>query len=291
MGIGLIWQNSVVLALADMGINAETFFQDEYELLRCNESLVVHLIPIDHHFNPEDLIALQSAYQAKGINLVQLWEDIWHTRRPQVLGRITSLLGLNKKLHGRKAVVRVIDQEQAAAFLNDNHIQGTARSKYKFALEIAGEIVAVACFSAVRLMTRTAADYRSAELIRFASLSGFTVTGGFTKLLKYFIAVVGPDDIMSYADRDWSLGNAYERSGFTLAGVTPPAQIWLERKELTRFFPHRLPVSLDQNADAEALPEHAAAPDDRFVPIFNTGNLKYKLYLGRENVPTLPIVP
>ena len=40
------------------------------------------------------------------------------------------------------------------------------------------------------------------------------VSGGMGKLLKAFIKDVQPDDIMSYADLEWSEGTVYEQLGF-----------------------------------------------------------------------------
>lgn len=278
MGIGLIWQSSVWLALQDIGVVAVPVSHDKYDLILCNETVVLNLISLDSNYDAQRLIELQEGYQLNNITLLQLWEDIWHTRHQQVLGRIKSILGLNKRLHGRKAVINVINQKQADDFLMDNHIQGSAKSKYKFALNIDGQIVAVACFSNIRFMKRISSDYRSVELIRFATLIGFTVTGGFTKLLKYFIKMISPNDIMSYADRDWSLGNAYEQSGFKLVQVTPPSQIWLKKEEMVRFFPHRLPgevVGVIKQDERDLI----TTIDDEYMSVFNTGNLKYILYL------------
>jgi hypothetical protein len=47
-------------------------------------------------------------------------------------------------------------------------------------------------------------DFRSYELLRFASLQGYVVVGGMDKLMKAFMHENQPDDIMSYADKDWS---------------------------------------------------------------------------------------
>jgi len=265
LGVGLIWQNSVWIALQDNGIIARTEIYDRYDLIMINDKLVINLIPLDNDYSASELIDLQSVYQLKNVVLVQLWEDIWLTRQEQVIGRIKSILGLNKRLHGRKGLVTVIDQTEADDFLIANHIQASAKARYKFALQIDGQTVAVACFSNVRWMKGISASYKSVELIRFATRMGYTVTGGFTKLLKHFIKLIQPDDVMSYADRDWSLGNAYELSGFKLVETTPPAKIWLQKEEMIRYFPHRMP-DLGQ---------------DKFAAVFNTGNLKYILYLNK----------
>lgn len=273
------WQLDFIAALSESGIACK---EDSREILVLLDKgqVAVNMVSLQQEIDPEELIALQSDYQQQNIYLVHLWEDIWKTRRKQVLGRIASILGLNKTLHGRKARVMAINQAEADAFLEENHLQASAKAKYKFALHIEGELVAVALFSGGRPMNRIAPDYRSYELIRFASLIGFTVTGGFSKLLKHFINLVKPDDLMSYADKDWSLGNAYDLSGFKLVEESPAVAIWLNRTTLKRSFTHRLPTALQagmKEMNKEQQEQYLLEND--YLPVFNTGNLKYILYL------------
>ena len=41
-------------------------------------------------------------------------------------------------------------------------------------------------------------------------------------MLKAFIEDVGPDDVMSYADLEWSRGDVYRQLGFVLEGQKKP---------------------------------------------------------------------
>lgn len=222
--------------------------------------LILNLIPLENDYTAEGMTELKEEFREEGINLVHIWEDLWRMRKQQVLNRVQSMLGGNERIHARKTRVQRITALEAAAFLDANHVQGAVKAKYKLALMQGDQMVAVACFSNLRLMTKSPA-YRSAELVRFANLAGFTVTGGLTKLLKYFMEAYQPDDIMSYADRDWSDGNAYVQAGFELMEVMPPAEIYVDRSTLNRYFAHRRP------------------PEGDFIKIFNTGNLKYILRL------------
>lgn len=273
------WQSDFLNALTEKGIHHQEAEASGLILLK-GYPVAVHLVPLGTDLSPESLIEFQHTLQIEGICLVHLWEDIWYTRRSQVLGRIESLLGLNRKLHGRKAKVSVINQKEADDFLLENHLQGSAKVKYKFALKIEDKLVAVALFSAGRPMKQLGPDYRSYELVRFASLIGYTVTGGFTKLLKHFIHLVRPNDIMSYADRDWSLGHAYDQSAFKLVETLPPAMICLDQQNYNRIFPHRLPVELqEQWIKPDETLQRQLLLDHGYQLVFNTGNLKYILYL------------
>lgn len=269
MGVTIDWQEDVISSLTVIGIEVEWLpTADTFRLLYCNQKVLVNLISLSDKHQAADALALQQSFWTKGIYLIQLWEDIWRTRKEQVIGRLCSILGLNKRLHGRKGKIAVLNQQQADEFLLVNHIQGSAKSKYKFGLEINGLLVAVACFSGTRPMKRIGEEYKSIELIRFATAVGFTVTGGFSKLLQHLIKQVKPNDVMSYADRDWSLGQAYDLAGFQLVDSLPPAEIWLNENTLTRYFIHRLPDGLS-----------VSEASSHYLKIFNTGNLKYILYL------------
>ena len=77
-----------------------------------------------------------------------------------------------------------------------------------------GTLIAVATFSNARRWVKEGKEIRSYEWTRYASLPDLRVSGGMGKMLKAFIKEVHPDDIMSYADLEWSEGEVYERLGF-----------------------------------------------------------------------------
>jgi hypothetical protein len=264
VGLKPDWLTDVFLSLEALEIRLYQKFDERLNLLELDGGrLILNLIPIVNDYSPELLLAAQSSYKEQGILLVQLWEDIWVNKKAQVLSRISAILGRNVKIFARKTTIHQLDQDQADEFLINNHLQGSTKARYKFGLRYEGEVVAVATFSATRLMKFKDPVYRSAELIRFASKSGITVTGGMTKLMKHYITLIKPNDLMSYADRDWSLGNGYLVAGFSLDEVREPADLWLDTQSGKRYFSHRKPQE---------------EPGSLYVKIFNTGNLKYILY-------------
>jgi len=273
------WQQSLINRLGESGFEVDSELSGGYTLItfKTYDKLVLNLVSLYNLTDPVDLINLQRLYQADDIQLVQLWEDIWLTRPGQVLSRISSLLGRNQKVHGRKTRVRSITQPEADDFLNRFHLQGSVKARHRYALEIAGEMVAVALFSGKRNMTRKRPDYISVELMRFANAAGITVQGGLSKLIKYLINALSPDDVMTYADLDWSYGKGYTKLGFELTEQSPPAEIWLSRETMSRYFPHRLP---DEAKVFLLTPDFSDKMRSlRYTRVYNTGNLKYILYL------------
>ncbi|MBC7567761.1 MAG: hypothetical protein H7223_12455 [Pedobacter sp.] len=257
------WHNELLTELNSVGLHYEVFVQEDYShvLLEGGE-VVLNLLNLNNSKTPEKVLSIQSVCNLEKKQLIHLWEDVWLTRKEQVLSRLKAIAGLNIRVHARKTEIVSLSQPEADLFLNINHLQFSVGAKYRYGLVVDNVLVAVACFSGLRKMHNGTMDYRSAELIRFANLRGVTVIGGFTKLLSHFIKRHQPNDIMSYADRDWSKGSAYERSGFILAGITPPAIILVNKNTLCRIFAHRM-------SDLESA--------DHYHKIFNTGNLKYIL--------------
>jgi hypothetical protein len=274
VGVKAGWVSIFEAALANNGIVGKAIIHGSFFLTHIVESgLVINCISLINTYTIEQVLEAQNDFQLKGLHMVNLWEDVWRERQIQVLNRIHSLAGRNIRLHGRKTTVLSMNKQQADDFLSAFHIQGPALARYKYGLVHDHELVAVATFSGTRLMRQHAAGYRSAELIRFATKPGYTVTGGLTKLIKHFAAQVHTNDIMSYADRDWSTGRGYEAAGFTFHSLIPAAELWLDTCTNKRYFQHRLP----QLPDADTIVGNQA--NDRFIKVFNTGNLKYILYL------------
>lgn len=250
-----------------------------FQIVCIKEQVYVHLVPLRNKFLPQQLLSLQAVYQQKGLTLVHLWEDVWHKRRNQVLSRIHSFCGFNQTLHGRKSKIIDLKKPLAEDFLEQHHLQGYINTKYNYGLTVDGTLMAVACISATRPMKSQGENYTSAELVRFATLSGHTVVGGLSKLISHFTKEVPSNDLMTYADRDWSLGKGYDLLNFQRSGISSPGYFYLDQKTFIRYAPHRLP-----KATQIAFNEQKILNLDDFLlalaykKVFNTGNLKYHLF-------------
>ncbi|WP_293310581.1 hypothetical protein [Pedobacter sp. UBA5917] len=249
------WHHQLSLALAKHNVECHFFLEDGFQLLHTNKNLIVNLLDLNNPFKPADLISLQDKYNQKGVKLAHLWEDVWITRPDQVLARIKSLMGNNIRIHGRKTKATKITKPIADAFLEENHLQGPVSSRYKIGLFEKENLVAVATFSALRKMNHSE-NYKSAELIRFAVKAGFSITGGLSKLIAYFAETYKPNDVMTYADRDWSAGEAYLTLGFEQTAVLEP-QVYILDENLKRVLKKDNQVSVQE--------------------VFNTGSLKFIL--------------
>jgi hypothetical protein len=274
------WIDEVESSLLTLGFSTLNYAHSSHDILVIERSsLIINLLSIDNNTTSEQVIALQEDFHKQGKTMINLWEDRWICNRDQVMFRLKSLLGLNYRIHGRKTILRRVSRTESDTFFNLNHLQGTAKARHLYGLFYNDEIVAVAGFSGTRLMPREGENYRSAELVRFACKGGVTVIGGLTKLIKHFMNELKPDDLMSYADRDWSVGKGYDASGFVLNQTTDPMVIWLCKANLKRYFIQRLPLNILRDLEDLTIDDKTRyLLAHNFIKLFNTGNLKYKLY-------------
>ena len=88
------------------------------------------------------------------------------------------------------------------------------------------------------------------------------------KLLSTFITEVKPDDIMSYADLEWSDGEVYRKLGFIAESTKSPVMFDIDTKGWSRT-----PVPHAGYAASESRPREG------HLWYLNEGSLKYRLKL------------
>ncbi len=242
------------------------------------KNIVLHCVSLKNVV--DDVTFFQKISQLlaqKNIRVIHLWEDVWQTKRNILESRLMSLFGKSETIPARLTQVQRIDKPTLDKFLINNHLQGKVNAKLKYGLFLPSRyfrviqnekvlqeninkeafLVAVASFSNAKKFIREGKEFRSYELIRFANYQGFTVVGGLNKLLKMFIHEHAPDDIMTYADADWSDGTNYEKIGFERIELTTPLSFELDNETFTRKL-------ADENTKAK---------------IYNSGNWKFLMKL------------
>ena len=205
-------------------------------------------------------------------------EDRWHSQHEMMKARLLAHMEVFDQVYARNCEIRRIDKATAAEFLAANHSYGDSSNRYRYGLFLkrhtghiasegvetwkypVGTLVAVATFSNARKWVKEDKTIRSYEWIRYASLPGLRISGGMGKLLKAFIEEVQPDDIMSYADLEWSSGEVYSTLGFAEESLKEPVMFTIDNQW------KRTPIS--------RCPQHT---DPSFLQ--NFGSLKYRLKL------------
>lgn len=222
-----------------------------------------------------DLSKSRDEIRRSGVSFVTLWQDIWLTENAIVKSRLSALLGISQRIPARMTKARRIDKPMADKFLNENHLQHSVSARLKYGLFLPKQyfrvlnpefqpdlsvteiLVAVATFSHPRIFERNDNPFRSYELIRFANVLNTTVIGGFDKLLTFFENDCRPDDIMTYADLDWSDGASYKRLGFEAVSDKDPMAFWLNTETNERFSKSKI------------------IEEEHFITVYNGGSRKF----------------
>ena len=154
-----------------------------------------------------DIGQLVSDLAKQGISPIVITEDRWYRQNEMMKSRLLAHLEMFTPVFARNCKVRKIDKDEASRFLEVNHSYGDAACRYRYGMFLKKSpetLVAVATFSNARKWQKGDKVIRSYEWTRYASLPEVRVIGGMGKLLKTFIRDVRPDDVMSYADLEWS---------------------------------------------------------------------------------------
>jgi hypothetical protein len=174
-----------------------------------------------------------------GIRLIHVWSDDWIFKQELVKKKICSLLGLEfQKVYARKCAIVSVDSKKKKNFYSTNHIKGDGVGSISYGLQYGGQLVALITFKNI--------GKGIYDLNRYAT--SCSVVGGFSKLLSHFKKNTNWSKIYTYADRSWSRGDVYLKTGFTFLSEIPPSFHGLEKdrrvnrlnythKKLSRRFP------------------------------------------------------
>lgn len=179
-----------------------------------------------HSFNPcnKDVknkhVEKTNLCENQGITLFHIWEYEWDNARTRsiIKSMILNKLNKNTKIYARNCEIREVSTSESKEFCETNHIQGNANASVKCGLYYKNKLVFLMTFGKPRFNKNY--DW---ELIRSCSLKHHTVVGGFQKLLNHFQKNQKPSSLITYANRAYSSGDVYEKTGFRKLKNTPPS--------------------------------------------------------------------
>ena len=221
--------------------------------------------------------------EEKGLQLFYIQESDWKTNRKQIwVSLINNKLGKSIKVGARKLkLYRVHENYRSIVnkFLDENHLQG-AGAQYGIAymlLDNDNIIHSVMTFGGIH--NNTNPNYY--ELKRFCNRLGYNIMGAASRLLKAFENEFKPEYLLSYAKRDWSQGNLYEKIGFTFIGNTEPSMFYIKgnkRFSRQKFQKHKL-HDLHEKGILENLNGSTAKEimlNNGYRIYYDSGNKKYE---------------
>lgn len=221
-----------------------------------------------------------NAAEKQGIRLIHIFGDEFHRKERVVYNRLKHILGIvHRRIFARKCVVREVDSSTKSKFLNKYHIQGDGKGYIHLGLFHRNRLVAVMDIGKQRPGIGKTSEEGVMELIRFATVSNFTIVGGASKLLKHFQRMNITNKLISYADRRWSNGDVYKKLGFKLINTSSP-NYWYTNNFTERL--HRIGFQRSQLAAKllkydPTLSERDNMLNNKFYRVWDCGTLRYEL--------------
>lgn len=207
----------------------------------------------------------------QNVHLMQFWE----TEINNNFDLVISMIDQNRKsIYARNCKIGTPTSAQHLEFLNQNHIQGWVNARVKLGLWFGDELVAIMTFGSPRF-----SNDAPWELLRFASLRGHRVVGGFSKLLQHFTQNHS-GDVISYAHKRLSnFANVYEKCGFEKLRETPPSYTYYhaEKPSISRYKAqkHKLSKLLgDKYCPSET--ERANMNRNQYYRVWDAGQIVYR---------------
>jgi hypothetical protein len=212
----------------------------------------------------------------KGIRLIHIWECDFRKKQDILLSNLKSILNLTEtRIYARECKIQEVTAKQASEFLKKNHLQGPTVAKIRLGLFKEGRLVSLMTFSKLRKAVGMTHKEGSYELARYCTELGTTNIGGASRLFKHFIRSYNPKYVMSFANRDWSIGNMYSKLGMQFTGYTPPGYFYVKSQfKYSRFAftKHKLvEMGYDKNKT-----EYEIMTEQGYFRIWDCGNLKYE---------------
>jgi len=168
----------------------------------------------------------------QNIQLIHIWEDDWYYKKDIIKSILSYKIKKTiSKIYARKCVIKKVTSKVSRLFLDENHIQGFAKSKYKFGLFFEDKLVSLMTFG-----YRYTNAKKEFELIRFCNKINTNVIGSASKLFKYFLNNTDIDNIISFADISMFNGDLYEKLGFDFIHKTQPNYFWIVKNKREHRF-------------------------------------------------------
>ncbi len=222
--------------------------------------------------------------EKQGIHLIHIFEDEWLYKHKIIEARLLNLLGKNKfSIGARKLILKQVPVEQERIFLNNNHLQGYIASQVCYGLYYKTKdnrelLVCLMSFGQLRKNLGSSAQDSVYELYRFVTAKGYSVPGGASRLFKHFIKQFKPKQVISYADRRWSIKserNLYEQLGFKFDSFTEPNYFYVQGNKRINRFNLRKDILIKEYGCLSTQTEKEFTEQMGWPRIYDCGNLKY----------------
>ncbi len=169
--------------------------------------------------------------QKLGIKLIHIYEYEWYTNQNKIKQLLNISLNNFSKIFARQCKIRVITDNIAKIFNENNNLQGHKQAQITYGLFYQNTLIQIMSFSRINVNQNNLYNTEW-EIVRECSISNTVVIGGISKLFKYFIKIFKPSKIISYCDFNKFNGKSLEILGMSCVSYTDPNKWWIVGNDL-----------------------------------------------------------
>lgn len=216
--------------------------------------------------------------EKKGIQLFQIFGDEWRDKKTICKSMILNMLKLSPiKLNARELILREENMFRGNQFLKQNHLMGTfnvSKANIQKCFSLVDENNEIVCCFIARPFFSKDKEIKNKkylEIVRFGTKINTNVRGGFSRLLKHMILWAkeqGFENVVTYSDCRYSLGNVYRKNGFQLVRKTKTNYYYTD--DIDRFTKYRFRA---KNGKSES----EIVQNLGLVKIFDAGKYRWEL--------------
>lgn len=205
----------------------------------------------------------------------------WAKRHKQIESHLGSYSKKLISIYARKCEVKKIESRILRDFCNQYHIQGANK------LSIAGwGIFYNEKLAGILSLGRHNRDSEAIVLDRLCFHQDYRVVGGSSKLFSHALKWAmekGIEEIISFSDNRWSLGDVYANMGFKLEKELPPDYFYVDKNDYTNYFSKQSQKKSNTNCPSE-ITEKKWAEMNGLIQVYDAGKKRwvYKIRLIRK---------
>jgi hypothetical protein len=213
----------------------------------------------------------------KEIELVQIFEDDWIYKNDIVKSIIKNkIVGSSNIVYARSCYIKEVCNKESNDFLKKSHIQGSINGKINIGLYYKDELITLMVFGSLRKSLGNKSKSKNYELLRYCNKLDYSVIGGGSKILKFFIKNYEFNELTTYYDKSFGYKNLYEKIGFKFNKETKPNYFYIVNGIKKHRYGYRKDILVKSGYDKNKT-EREIMLDRKIYRIYNSGNIKYSL--------------
>lgn len=214
--------------------------------------------------------------EREGIKLFHIFEDEWVNKRNIIISKLNEIFHKNQEnIRNEDCIIRIINNNEAYIFLNNNHIKGGCKCDINYGLIYNNEIVSIMSFDLI-------GKNKQYELMQYCDKLNTNIVDGNTTLFKFVLSELRPSEIIYHSDRRFPQNDFIQNLGFKIVSKTKPNYFYvIGNKRVDKSLLSKSLLVENYNCP-QSMSKESFYKAQKWYKIYDCGNIKYKMVLSLD---------